>query len=82
MGAVGPALRKVPSGITILSGRKHPSLAGSSGAVKILRELFPKIEEVSKLVLMSSEADILSSCYLTDSCSIFQETIDGKIFKS
>ena len=45
-------------------------------------DLFPKIEEVSQLVLISSEADILSSCYLTDSCSIFQETIDGKIFKS
>ena len=55
---------------------------GQTEAVKILRDLFPKIEEVSKLVLMSSEADILSSCYLTDSCSIFQETIDGKIFKS
>ena len=55
---------------------------GQTEAVKILRDLFPKIEEVSKLVLRSSEADILSSCYLTDSCSIFQETIDGKIFKS
>ena len=55
---------------------------GQTGAVKILRDLFPKIEEVSKLVLRSSEADILSSCYLTDCCSIFQETIDGKIFKS
>ena len=51
---------------------------GQTEAVKILRDLFPKIEEVSKLVLRSSEADILSSCYLTDSCSIFQETIDGK----
>lgn len=55
---------------------------GQTEAVKILRDLFPKIEEVSKLVLRSSETDILSSCYLTDSCSIFQETIDGKIFKS
>ena len=55
---------------------------GQTEAVKILRDLFPKIEEVSKLVLKSSESDILSSCYLTDSCSIFQETIDGKIFKS
>tara|TARA_B100000287_G_scaffold45481_1_gene40714 strand:- start:305 stop:997 length:693 start_codon:yes stop_codon:yes gene_type:complete len=55
---------------------------GQTEAVKILRDLFPKIEEVSQLVLISSEADILSSCYLTDSCSIFQETIDGKIFKS
>ena len=55
---------------------------GQTEAVKILRDLFPKIEEVSKLVLKSSETDILSSCYLTDSCSIFQETIDGKIFKS
>ena len=55
---------------------------GQTKAVKILRDLFPKIEEVSKLVLRSSEADILSSCYLTDSCSIFQETLDGKIFKS
>ena len=55
---------------------------GQTEAVKILRDLFPKIEEVSQLVLISSEADILSSCYLTDSCSIFHETIDGKIFKS
>ena len=55
---------------------------GQTEAVKILRDLFPKIEEVSQLVLISSEPDILSSCYLTDSCSIFQETIDGKIFKS
>ena len=55
---------------------------GQTEAVKILRDLFPKIEEVSKLVLRSSETDILSSCYLTDSCSMFQETIDGKIFKS
>ena len=52
---------------------------GQTEAVKILRDLFPKIEEVSKLVLRSSETDILSSCYLTDSCSIFQETLCFKI---
>ena len=39
IGAVAGALRNVPSGMTISSGRKHPSFAGSSGAVRILKAI-------------------------------------------
>ncbi len=55
---------------------------GQSRGAEILREMFENIDQVAKSALHATQEDILSSCYIADSCSMCHETLDGRIFKS
>ena len=55
---------------------------GHKKSTNILKDLFEKINEISKIVLVSGEKDLFSSCYLADTCTLLHEEFQGKIFKS
>ena len=55
---------------------------GHKRSTGILKNLFEKINNISKQVLVSTEKDLFSSCYLADTCTLLHEEFEGKIFKS
>jgi urease accessory protein len=55
---------------------------GHKRSTRILKNLFEKINKISRKVLVSSENDLFSSCYLADTCTLLHEELEGKIFKS
>ena len=55
---------------------------GHKRSTGILKNLFEKINKISRKVLVSSESDLFSSCYLADTCTLLHEELEGKIFKS
>ena len=55
---------------------------GHKRSTRILKNLFEKINKISRKVLVSSESDLFSSCYLADTCTLLHEELEGKIFKS
>ena len=55
---------------------------GHKRSTGILRNLFEKINKISRQVLVSTEKDLFSSCYLADTCTLLHEEFEGKIFKS
>ena len=55
---------------------------GHKRSTGILKNLFEKINKISRKVLVSSENDLFSSCYLADTCTLLHEELEGKIFKS
>tara|TARA_Y200000002_G_scaffold7873_1_gene6584 strand:- start:318 stop:944 length:627 start_codon:yes stop_codon:yes gene_type:complete len=55
---------------------------GHKRSTSILKNLFEKINEISRKVLLSTEKDLFSSCYLADTCTLLHEEFQGKIFKS
>ena len=55
---------------------------GHKRATNILKNLFEKINEISRKVLVSGDKDLFSSCYLTDTCTLLHEEFQGKVFKS
>jgi len=55
---------------------------GHKRSTGILKNLFEKINKISKQVLVSTEKDLFSSCYLADTCTLLHEEFEGKIFKS
>ena len=55
---------------------------GHKRSTGILRNLFEKINKISRKVLVSTEKDLFSSCYLADTCTLLHEEFEGKIFKS
>ncbi len=55
---------------------------GHKRSTIILKNLFEKINQISRKVLLSTEKDLFSSCYLADSCTLLHEEFQGKIFKS
>ena len=55
---------------------------GHKRSTGILKNLFEKINKISRKVLVSTEKDLFSSCYLADTCTLLHEEFEGKIFKS
>ena len=55
---------------------------GHKRSTNILKNLFEKINEISQKVLISGDKDLFSSCYLTDTCTLLHEELQGKVFKS
>ena len=55
---------------------------GHKRSTIILKNLFEKINKISRKVLVSTEKDLFSSCYLADTCTLLHEEFEGKIFKS
>ena len=55
---------------------------GHKRSTIILKNLFEKINKISRKVLVSTEKDLFSSCYLADTCTLLHEELEGKIFKS
>ena len=55
---------------------------GHKRSTGILKNLFEKINKISRQVLVSTEKDLFSSCYLADTCTLLHEEFEGKIFKS
>ncbi len=55
---------------------------GHKRSTSILKNLFEKINEISRKVLVSREEDLFSSCYLADTCTLLHEELQGRIFKS
>ena len=55
---------------------------GHKRSTNILKNLFEKINKTSRKVLLSTENDLFSSCYLADTCTLLHEEFQGKIFKS
>ena len=55
---------------------------GHKRSTVILKNLFEKINKISRKVLVSTEKDLFSSCYLADTCTLLHEEFEGKIFKS
>ena len=55
---------------------------GHKRSTIILKNLFEKINEISRKVLISGDKDLFSSCYLTDTCTLLHEEFQGKVFKS
>ena len=55
---------------------------GHKRSASILKNLIEKINEISRKVLLSTEKDLFSSCYLADTCTLLHEEFQGKIFKS
>ena len=55
---------------------------GHKSSTIILKNLFEKINKISRKVLVSTEKDLFSSCYLADTCTLLHEEFEGKIFKS
>ena len=55
---------------------------GHKRSTGILKNLFEKINKISRKVLVSTERDLFSSCYLADTCTLLHEEFEGKIFKS
>ena len=48
---------------------------GHKRATNILKNLFEKINEVSRKVLVSGDKDLFSSCYLTDTCTLLHDCL-------
>ena len=55
---------------------------GHKRSTIILKNLFEKINKISRKVLVSTEKDLFSSCYLADTCTLLHEEFEGKLFKS
>ena len=55
---------------------------GHKRSTGILKNLFERINKISRQVLVSTEKDLFSSCYLADTCTLLHEEFEGKIFKS
>ena len=55
---------------------------GHKRSTNILKNLFEKINEISRKVLVSGGKDLFSSCYLTDTCTLLHGEFQGKVFKS
>ena len=55
---------------------------GHKRSTGILKNLFEKINKISKKVLVLTEKDLFSACYLADTCTLLHEDLQGKIFKS
>ena len=55
---------------------------GHKRSTNLLKNLFEKINEISRKVLISGDKDLFSSCYLTDTCTLLHEEFQGKVFKS
>ncbi len=55
---------------------------GHKKSTNIMKNLFERINDVSKKVLVSREEDLFSSCYLADTCTLLHEELQGRIFKS
>ena len=55
---------------------------GHKKSTNIMKNLFERINNISKKVLVSREEDLFSSCYLADTCTLLHEELQGRIFKS